>query len=71
ATGVGLGLAVARGLAEGMGGHVHATDTPGGGLTMVLTLPAASTGRDAEAEDTLEPGRGGDMHDGPEKEVPV
>jgi two-component system sensor histidine kinase KdpD len=71
ATGVGLGLAVARGLAKGMGGHVHAADTPGGGLTMVLTLPAASTGRDAEAEDTLEPGRGGDMHDGPEKEVPV
>ncbi|MEX5294045.1 DUF4118 domain-containing protein [Kocuria sp. CPCC 205268] len=39
--GVGLGLAVARGLAEGMGGHVRAADTPGGGLTMVLTLPAA------------------------------
>lgn len=38
-TGIGLGLAVARGLVEGLGGQVHAEDTPGGGLTMVLTLP--------------------------------
>ncbi|WP_406109095.1 sensor histidine kinase KdpD [Streptomyces sp. NBC_01003] len=40
--GVGLGLAVARGFAEAMGGTLSAEDTPGGGLTMVLTLPAAS-----------------------------
>ncbi|MDX3611733.1 MULTISPECIES: sensor histidine kinase [Streptomyces] len=39
--GVGLGLAVARGFAEAMGGTLDAEDTPGGGLTMVLTLPAA------------------------------
>jgi two-component system sensor histidine kinase KdpD len=39
--GVGLGLAVARGLAGTMGGTVEPEDTPGGGLTMVLTLPAA------------------------------
>jgi two-component system, OmpR family, sensor histidine kinase KdpD len=39
-TGVGLGLAVARGLAETMGGTVEPEETPGGGLTMVLTLPA-------------------------------
>jgi two-component system sensor histidine kinase KdpD len=38
--GVGLGLAVARGFAEAMGGTLDAEDTPGGGLTMVLTLPA-------------------------------
>ncbi|KNX36782.1 ATP-binding protein [Luteipulveratus halotolerans] len=37
--GVGLGLAVARGLAEAMGGTLSAEDTPGGGLTMVLRLP--------------------------------
>ena len=43
-TGVGLGLAVARGLAETMGGTVEPEDTPGGGLTMVLTLPAAPPG---------------------------
>ena len=40
-TGVGLGLAVARGLVELMGGDIGAEDTPGGGLTMVLSLPAA------------------------------
>ncbi|MCX4452341.1 sensor histidine kinase KdpD [Streptomyces sp. NBC_01728] len=40
-TGVGLGLAVARGFAEAMGGTLDAEDTPGGGLTMVLTLPVA------------------------------
>ncbi|MFF3851249.1 DUF4118 domain-containing protein [Streptomyces sp. NPDC002328] len=39
--GVGLGLAVARGFAEAMGGTLDAEDTPGGGLTMVLSLPAA------------------------------
>jgi two-component system sensor histidine kinase KdpD len=38
--GVGLGLAVARGLTEAMGGTLVATDTIGGGLTMTLTLPA-------------------------------
>ncbi|MBT2510803.1 sensor histidine kinase KdpD [Streptomyces sp. ISL-98] len=40
--GVGLGLAVARGFAEAIGGTLSAEDTPGGGMTMVLTLPAAS-----------------------------
>ncbi|WP_371535005.1 DUF4118 domain-containing protein [Streptomyces sp. NBC_01023] len=40
--GVGLGLAVARGFAEAMGGTLGAEDTPGGGMTMVLTLRAAA-----------------------------
>jgi two-component system sensor histidine kinase KdpD len=39
--GLGLGLAVARGLTEAMGGALTAEDTPGGGLTMVVSLPAA------------------------------
>lgn len=39
--GLGLGLAVARGLAEAVGGSLAAEDTPGGGLTMVLALPRA------------------------------
>ena len=39
--GVGLGLAVARGLTEAMGGTLEAEDTPGGGLTMVLGLQVA------------------------------
>ncbi|MDH6439210.1 two-component system sensor histidine kinase KdpD [Streptomyces sp. SAI-144] len=41
--GVGLGLAVARGFTEAIGGTLHAEDTPGGGLTMVLTLPMAAS----------------------------
>ncbi|MER7949753.1 sensor histidine kinase KdpD [Streptomyces sp. NPDC096079] len=36
--GVGLGLAVARGFVEAMGGTVTAEDTPGGGLTMTISL---------------------------------
>ena len=39
--GVGLGLAVAKGFAEAMGGRISALDTPGGGLTVQVTLPAA------------------------------
>jgi len=42
-SGVGLGLSVARGFVESMGGDISATDTPGGGLTVVVDL-AASTG---------------------------
>ncbi|MBV6696375.1 DUF4118 domain-containing protein [Kitasatospora aureofaciens] len=41
-TGVGLGLALSRGLAEAMGGSLEVEDTPGGGTTMLLTLPAAA-----------------------------
>ena len=36
--GVGLGLAVARGFVEAMGGEILVEDTPGGGTTMVLSL---------------------------------
>ncbi|WP_345426551.1 DUF4118 domain-containing protein [Pseudonocardia xishanensis] len=39
-TGIGLGLSVARGLTEVMGGTLTAEDTPGGGLTTVVSLPA-------------------------------
>ena len=38
-TGLGLGLALSRGFAEGMGGSLTPEDTPGGGLTMVISLP--------------------------------
>ncbi|MFN8097128.1 MAG: DUF4118 domain-containing protein [Dermatophilaceae bacterium] len=38
-TGLGLGLALSRGLVEAMHGTIHAEDTPGGGLTMRLALP--------------------------------
>ncbi|MGW0762698.1 ATP-binding protein [Streptomyces sp. NPDC002814] len=54
--GVGLGLAVARGFAEAMGGTLHAEDTPGGGLTMVLSLHGTgSRPPDAAEPHTQEP----------------
>src|ERR1035437_3287786 len=40
-TGVGLGLALSRGLTEAMGGTLTPEEPPGGGLTMVVSLPAA------------------------------
>jgi two-component system sensor histidine kinase KdpD len=40
--GVGLGLSVAKGFTEAMGGTIRAEDTPGGGLTVVVSLPAFS-----------------------------
>jgi two-component system sensor histidine kinase KdpD len=40
--GIGLGLALAKGFVEGMGGTLEAEDTPGGGLTMVVELGVAA-----------------------------
>jgi two-component system sensor histidine kinase KdpD len=53
--GVGLGLAVARGLVDVVGGTLVAEDTPGGGLTMVVSLPAAHR-HDAGAGATVNAG---------------
>jgi two-component system, OmpR family, sensor histidine kinase KdpD len=41
--GVGLGLAVAKGFAEAMGGAIVAIDTPRGGLTVRVTMPALTS----------------------------
>lgn len=41
--GVGLGLAVAHGFVAAMGGTIDALDTPGGGLTVAIALPAAGS----------------------------
>jgi two-component system sensor histidine kinase KdpD len=51
--GVGLGLAVARGFAEAIGGDLHAEDTPGGGLTMIFTLPVAGSPAGSPAEERM------------------
>jgi two-component system sensor histidine kinase KdpD len=48
--GVGLGLAIARGFTEAMGGSLTMEDTPGGGLTVVIALPAAADHRQRAAE---------------------
>jgi two-component system sensor histidine kinase KdpD len=59
--GAGLGLALARGLTEAMNGTLIPDDTPGGGLTMILTLPAAPPQPDntRAAERTAQPANTG------------
>ena len=50
-TGLGLGLSVAKGFVEAMGGTITASDTPGGGLTILVDLAAPlqdRSGNDAE-----------------------
>ncbi|MEA5153724.1 ATP-binding protein [Raineyella sp.] len=61
-TGLGLGLALSKGFVEGMGGTLSPEDTPGGGLTMVVSLPTAlSVDRagSCEGRDRSYAGRGG------------
>jgi len=49
--GLGLGLAIAKGFVEAMGGELVLEDTPGGGATFVFSLPIA----DLQAAPTREP----------------
>ncbi len=48
-SGVGLGLAVARGLADAVGASIEVEDTPGGGLTMVVSVPLAASSARVDA----------------------
>lgn len=44
--GTGLGLSIVKGLTEAMGGTVELENTPGGGATFLLRLPASPGARD-------------------------
>jgi len=54
-TGVGLGLAVARGFVQAIRGTVEIEDTAGGGTTVVLSLPAASVANRVADSTALHP----------------
>jgi two-component system sensor histidine kinase KdpD len=44
-SGIGLGMSVAKGFIDAMGGTIRTEDTPGGGLTVVISLPADGGGQ--------------------------
>uniref|UniRef100_UPI0039BED60E sensor histidine kinase n=1 Tax=Lentzea alba TaxID=2714351 RepID=UPI0039BED60E len=48
-TGTGLGLSVAKGFVEAMNGTITAEATPGGGLTVVVSLPAYDPAKECSA----------------------
>jgi two-component system sensor histidine kinase KdpD len=48
-TGVGLGLSLSKGFMEAMGGSLDAEDSPGGGLTMVISLAVGDGAIETEA----------------------
>ena len=50
AIGVGLGLTVSRGLAEAMCGTLEPEETPGGGLTMAISVPVARGSAQADPD---------------------
>jgi two-component system sensor histidine kinase KdpD len=52
--GLGLGLAIARGFMEAMNGRIAASDTPGGGLTMTISLPTAQLRSDGPGRTAAE-----------------
>jgi len=67
-TGVGLGLALSRGLTEAMGGSLEPEETPGGGLTMTVSLPAAPAAPTPPAAPSL--AQAGDGDPGGHAEIP-
>lgn len=47
--GIGLGLSVARGFVEAMGGTISLTDTPSGGTTVLVELPSTHDAAEEES----------------------
>jgi two-component system, OmpR family, sensor histidine kinase KdpD len=63
-TGIGLGLALSRGLSEAIDGTLESEETPGGGLTMALSLPtvrSASASPAGQRVETGDPGVAGQV----------
>jgi two-component system, OmpR family, sensor histidine kinase KdpD len=58
-TGVGLGLAVARGFVNALGGELAVDDTAGGGATITFSLKAATSGSALAAPDDVSAITGG------------
>ncbi|MFF3065598.1 DUF4118 domain-containing protein [Oerskovia sp. NPDC057915] len=67
--GLGLGLAVADGLARAVGATITPEDTPGGGLTMVVTVPREAREDDAVSTDSGGPADTADVTDDEKGEV--
>ncbi len=57
--GIGLGLAVTKGFVDAMGAEVAVEDTPGGGTTMVITLPVAESPDQSPDQGPDQAGTGG------------
>jgi two-component system, OmpR family, sensor histidine kinase KdpD len=65
--GVGLGLAVARGFVEAMGGVISLEDTPIGGLTAIISMPLAESSLPPPADAVHDPAASQVASDGPRR----
>jgi signal transduction histidine kinase len=60
--GTGLGLAIVNRLVLANGGSAAMSDTPGGGLTVIIDLPLADSHRSFRRPGALSAGSAGDLN---------